>query len=528
MHKYDIDNAQVWLVKHYPGCQDVYGCVVMYEGPQRAMLPLIENITGAYIVPNLVNITEVDLSTLFKIRQNYDNCRYKYSVMIYGNPNLTRIMFHPTLCEIKGEEVFIRANKNLRIENVTGAPFPVDIGSKTDCSLKMARDGEDCFSLVGEFMLNDSYELAQIWPNIRKVYGTITIVNTSLTDLNPLRNVRIIDGWSSPALTIVNNSRLIDISALMYTQIIGPKPTSVVENNPNLCQTAEKRRRLEKKYGKLKWSRKCLRKCKGGVVNEEYVLSLGMMCGEIDGDLIFRNLKKDTAEFQRLRRIDRLNGRLIIENTTILPDVIFLDHLEEINNPDTRQPSLKVSNMENFKLQGLDSLRKIHGDVEVATQRASDVPDNVREQLKKACDGKVTFSIVTTTTAATTPPTAMETDAAKRSESNIGNSEISDSAQPPPREGTSLQPWMPAGARRSEDEHTEPETSSSSTMIIVVVIVIVVVVIVLVVAALIIARHFRQKKMAASKEKPKSKTPTGKSPASATPTQDTKSQAKQD
>ncbi|VDL85145.1 unnamed protein product [Nippostrongylus brasiliensis] len=63
----------------------------------------------------------------------------------------------------------------------------------------MARDGEECFALVGEFKLNDSFELSSVWPNIRKVYGTITIVNTALTDLNALKNVRIIDGWSLKA-----------------------------------------------------------------------------------------------------------------------------------------------------------------------------------------------------------------------------------------------------------------------------------------------------------------------------------------
>ncbi|WKY12210.1 hypothetical protein Q1695_003639 [Nippostrongylus brasiliensis] len=543
----DIDNAFVWSVKHYPGCRDVYGCVVMYEGPEHAMLPGIENITGAYIVPNLVNITEIDLSTLFKIRQNYDNCRYKYSVIIYGNSKLTAVKFHAKWTDIKGEEVFIRANKKLRIEKVTGAFFPVDIGSKTDCSLKMARDGEQCSALVGEFKLNDSFELSSVWPNIRKVYGTITIVNTALTDLSAIRNVKFVDGWSSPALTIVNNSKLTDISALMYMTVIGPKPTSVIKNNPNLCQTADNRRRLERKFGKLKWTRNCLKKCKGGVVTEEYVKSLDPMCGEIEGDLIFRNVKsEDSAEFQKLRRIDRLNGRLIVENTSTLPDLIFLDHLEEINNPDTRQPSLKVSHMENFKLQGLVSLREIHGNVEVFTYRASDVPNSVREQLKKACDGKVTFSIIATTTAA-----ANASNAAKRSKNRIdtrqhGAATIGTNGQM--QTGTGMKPneekratatteegifpasWIPADSRHSRDEHTGPEGSSNgnTTIKIVVVVVIVVVIIVLIVAAVIIARHFRQKKKVTSKEKSKEKTPTGKSPASATPTQNSKPQVKQE
>ncbi|VDL76165.1 unnamed protein product [Nippostrongylus brasiliensis] len=60
----------------------------------------------------------------------------------------------------------------------------------------MARDGEQCSALVGEFKLNDSFELSSVWPNIRKVYGTITIVNTALTDLSAIRNVKFVDGWS--------------------------------------------------------------------------------------------------------------------------------------------------------------------------------------------------------------------------------------------------------------------------------------------------------------------------------------------
>ncbi|WKY12209.1 hypothetical protein Q1695_003638 [Nippostrongylus brasiliensis] len=393
----DIDNAEVWLVKHYPGCRDVYGCVVMYEGPQHAMLPGIENITGAYIVANLVNITQINLSTLFKIHQNYDNCRYKYSVMIYGNSNLTTIMFHPTLCEIKGEEVFIKANKNLRIENVTGAPFKVDIGTPEECSLKVAREDEKCHTLVGEVYLNNSMEAEKMWPRIKKLYGTISIMNTKETDLQVFKNLKDIDGWSSPVVFIANNSKLRDISVLVGMNITGPqKPLFHLENNPKLCHTANINRKIEDYAGKkLKWSRECLKKCKGGRVSESFLSNLDPHCSEIEGDIEIKAIEDLPKGIEKLGQIETIKGRLIVKANSALPDLYVLSNLAEINNPDASKPAFEVADNAPFQLKGLKSLKKIHGSTSVTTGKKGDVPPAVKSTLSKISDGGATFAIRT-------------------------------------------------------------------------------------------------------------------------------------
>ncbi|KAK6045913.1 hypothetical protein COOONC_16582 [Cooperia oncophora] len=77
---------------------------------------------------DLKKLDAIPLSSFYSLRANTDFCRYKYALMVYGNENLTKIQLSKTM-DIKREEVFIRANKKLRREMVTNAPFAVDVGT---------------------------------------------------------------------------------------------------------------------------------------------------------------------------------------------------------------------------------------------------------------------------------------------------------------------------------------------------------------------------------------------------------------
>ncbi|KAK6037775.1 hypothetical protein COOONC_24720 [Cooperia oncophora] len=147
---------------------------------------------------DLEKLDAIPLSSFFSLRANTDFCRYKYALMVYGNEKLTKILLSKTM-DIKREEVFIRANKKLRSEMVTNAPFDVDVGSPHDCTMAMAMKRTDCTALVGDVIYPGDVDLRNAWYRIKKVYGTITVNEIWEYDLGFLKNVTV-DGWQREQL----------------------------------------------------------------------------------------------------------------------------------------------------------------------------------------------------------------------------------------------------------------------------------------------------------------------------------------
>ncbi|XGW29679.1 hypothetical protein V3C99_009044, partial [Haemonchus contortus] len=139
--------------------------------------------------------------------------------------------------------------------------------------------------------------------------------------------------------------------------------------------------------------------CKGGEVSEQYLAKLSDFCLVIVGDLILRGLKEIPKGFEKLKKVVIIRGSLIVEGNTAIKDLSFLKRLEYISNPGAEQPSLKVAANENFVLNGLKSIQRIHGDVYVSTRKETDVPSFWKSYIKGATDGKTTFLVEGETTA---------------------------------------------------------------------------------------------------------------------------------
>lgn len=270
-------------------CRSVYGEVPMVEGRTVAVASGMKDITGCYIFRDLKALVQVDLRGIKQIKANFDLCKYKYTLMIYGNDNLEEVNVEGI--DVNPEEVFIKANKRLWEENVT-TDIVVDIGTNKDCTMRMALENEVCEHLVGDVEVNGDPSMNSVWSRIKKVYGTITVRELKDENLKVLRSVKAIDGWASPALAIIDNPNLMDISLILRIDVTGPEPLYYIQNNSQFCHTVDVARKIEEKVGmELQWTKLCLKSCKGGHVTSRYLKHLDVFCNEIHGNLIIRGLK---------------------------------------------------------------------------------------------------------------------------------------------------------------------------------------------------------------------------------------------
>ncbi|XGW29673.1 hypothetical protein V3C99_009040 [Haemonchus contortus] len=352
----------------------------------------IFNFTGCIIMAELDKLENIPLSSFMSLRANFKFCEYKYSLMVYGNKNLRRISLRKDM-EIKKEEVFIRANEKLRREQVTNAPFDVDVGSPHDCTIKMALKRKDCTALVGDLKYPSDEDMREAWKRISKVYGTITIDDISDENLNILRNLTV-DGWQPRVVRILNNHKLKNIAAVLDMKVTGPKPHFWFSNNPSICHSINVRKEIEVKVEtKLQWNDSCMLRCKGGVMSADYLEKMVENCNSINGDLLIEGLKNLPPNIGKLAQIEQINGRLIVKKNSGVPDLSFLPNLEEIDTVDSdrKLPCLEVVGNENFTLKGLTGIRNIYGNVYVSTRRKSDVPAEVKQYLKQITVGTSTF-----------------------------------------------------------------------------------------------------------------------------------------
>ncbi|KAL6726073.1 hypothetical protein Aduo_008083 [Ancylostoma duodenale] len=300
---------------------------------EHFLLLRITSIHGCLII-NGTRIKSAALQQLKEVTPNKDLCEYTYPLLIYGNPLLTEIKFGKRF-RPSPTDIFIRSNPQLRLTGINGAQFKVDIGSSADCLLKEAESNTNCTNVVGDVGFNNLSSDA--WNRIKEVHGTVHVESTSITNLNDLKNLRIV-GWKKPALVISKNEKLVDISALL-TMTIEPKSQPIeIKDNPNICHTTAEKEKLEKwlsmRKSSVQFSKKCLKACPGGKVTSSYLASFDKRCDVIEGTLDISGLKELPQDIDRLEQVEKIKGRLLVRNNEAIKDMSFLKNLMEIQNPD--------------------------------------------------------------------------------------------------------------------------------------------------------------------------------------------------
>nr|CDJ87490.1 EGF receptor domain containing protein [Haemonchus contortus] len=337
------------------------------------------------------------------IVRNRRFCGYKYALLIYGNPDLKSLYINGL--RVKAERVFIKANRNIDLNEFFGMysimggniKDEIDIGTEEECTMEMARYDSRCTTLVGDVEYRPEKALNKnVWSRTSKVLGTILIDHIAETSLQLPRNL-FIDAWASPAVKIVNNRDLKQIDALLYIKIDGPKPWFWFENNTGFCNTIDLRKKIETKVETtINWDDECLQTCQGGKVSEKYLKRLGKFCHVLNGSLIVEGLEEIPDGLEKLNQIETISGQLKVRNNQAIKDMSFLSNLKAvgdgIHNKDGTKYGMEINDVSDFTLKGLQSLRKIRGNVLVITKDDEDVPPLVRERITTGTiDGTVKF-----------------------------------------------------------------------------------------------------------------------------------------
>ncbi|KAK5965362.1 hypothetical protein GCK32_015674, partial [Trichostrongylus colubriformis] len=152
-------------------------------------------------------------------------------------------------------------------------------------------------------------------------------------------------------------------------------------------------------------------------------------------------------------------------------------------------PSLDVADNLEFSLKGLDAIKKIHGDVQVNTEREEDVPKNVKEHITRVTDGTVTFTSKKTTTVEKTTISSMIPSTISSMSTILTSSRQS---------LESAATWSdPALVRRDKNKGKggqDSEEKSNTTTIIVVVLLLFLFIIILVIVGVVVGRQVWKKK----------------------------------
>ncbi|RCN29552.1 hypothetical protein ANCCAN_24688 [Ancylostoma caninum] len=208
----------------------------------------MEKVNGRIIVTNNDGIQNLSFLENIKEIHNQEKNVNRYSLLVYGNSNLQEIHFSKDLHIDKGE-VFIRANPKLSRDGVKGASFQVDVGDYSDCLASAAEGNRYCTTAIGDI----SYEQlsASTWQRLKTVEGSVRIKDADIQSLDALKNLTIV-GWKIPALTIVENQKLVDVGALLTIDIVSDTTSLKMKNNPSICHNIVERKQIEqwlKKHG---------------------------------------------------------------------------------------------------------------------------------------------------------------------------------------------------------------------------------------------------------------------------------------
>ncbi|KAL6726072.1 hypothetical protein Aduo_008082 [Ancylostoma duodenale] len=333
-------------------CMNLVGRLELDADMEEVDLQQLKTIEGCLII-HRTRIKVADLQEITNLQPNHQYCGYSHALLIYDNSHLTEIKFIGEL-EAHSEDVFIRLNPKLSSKKVTGAPFKVDIGDKTDCLASAAEKNSRCKRIIGDVKFDQlSYET---WERIEEVHGSVEMKNTQAQYLHSLLDLKIF-GWKSPALVISNNKMLVDISALLSIEIKSDGKALEISNNPNICHNIVERKDLNDWLKKMKvtvkFSEKCLKSCAGGRVSYGYLASIDKNCNGIEGNLVIENMKRIPGDIAKLKQMEKVHGQIIVTNNDGMQELSFLENIKEIRNPE------KNVNRYSLLVYGNSNLREI-------------------------------------------------------------------------------------------------------------------------------------------------------------------------
>ncbi|EYB90898.1 hypothetical protein Y032_0212g2224 [Ancylostoma ceylanicum] len=297
-----------------------------------AKLEQLEQVNGLVLVWNNTGLQDLSFLKNLKQIRSRGNTEYKYGLMIYGNPNLHKIQLDKKL-QINSSEIFIRANPNLTQKGIEGPKLKIDLGDETDCVANVAEKSDTCKTVIGDIRYKELSPAT--WQRIKTVEGTVRVENTDVETLDALKDLKIV-GWKTPALTVVNNKKLVDVSALLTMDIVSSKPLIKINSNPNICHGNVERSKLEewleKNEASITFSNLCMKSCKGGEVTQEYLTKMDKHCNAIEGDLIIAGMDDLYNDTEKLLEVEKISGRLVITENKAITSLDFLRNLKEVGS----------------------------------------------------------------------------------------------------------------------------------------------------------------------------------------------------
>ncbi|KHJ96496.1 hypothetical protein OESDEN_03538 [Oesophagostomum dentatum] len=111
--------------------------------------------------------------------------------MIYGNKNLVEVQFSDDL-NLTTDDIYIKLNPNLVTENIKMTALQVNISNDEGCTKDSLKEDKHCIALIGEINFNEISP--REWKQIGTVEGLVHVKNSSIQNLDDLKNLTII-GW---------------------------------------------------------------------------------------------------------------------------------------------------------------------------------------------------------------------------------------------------------------------------------------------------------------------------------------------
>ncbi|KAK5968040.1 hypothetical protein GCK32_001332 [Trichostrongylus colubriformis] len=226
---------------------------------------------------------------------------------------------------------------------------------------------------------------------IEKLYGHLVVKgNEGIPDLSFLPYLGEIRSSNKKnfALEVHDNQNFV-VKGLDSIKLIDGDAKIITEKDTD-APSAFKKHITDVTTGKASFSS---RKCRGGQIGAEYLDKIGDSCREIIGDLIIQGLTETPKDIARLAGVEKIHGRLVVKGNTAVKDLSFLTALREISNPISKEPSLEIADNLNFALNGLTSIKKIHGNVYILSEKESDVSSVVKQHITSITDGTATFLV---------------------------------------------------------------------------------------------------------------------------------------
>ncbi|CAJ0588035.1 unnamed protein product [Cylicocyclus nassatus] len=320
----------------------------------------IEKITGCLTIYRS-NLVHANFSKLREIEHDENFCDTNYALRIIGNHKLLSITFHDDF-KVQPNKTFMSSNYVLDRNLSTLRDSMFDFGRTTDCLQEEVASRKDCRRIVGDVTYEDYLsEVFRRFPHI-EIHGMLIFEDREDVDLSALQNVTVI-GHGTPAVSIINNANLVDVSDLLSMKISGKEPLLEILDNDKICAPAEVRSKVRKlAQADVPFDRSCLESCEGGFVDQRFLREFNKSknCRIIIGDLVIIGLSKALPGLDQLNRIERIeHGSLVFQHNIGFKSIWFLNNLEEIWHPQSRVPVLQIANNYGMESIGLPALRTV-------------------------------------------------------------------------------------------------------------------------------------------------------------------------